>query len=147
VSPNRAILFELLIDSQQHFSVAADTTNLPGSVAFTGSPDNTLFQTYTRYTAGKGREITTDQAALTAARKTVDSATVRSNREKIRQLNEAITNYRDDLSRKYPSTMLAMLFQALKEPEIPPASRQPRKIRQCLCLSLLQGALLGWPFL
>ena len=125
VSPNRAILFELLIDSQQRFSVSADTTNLPESVAFTGSPDNTLFQTYTRYTAGKGREITADQAALTAARKAGDSATVRSDREKIRQLNEAITNYREELARKYPTTLLAVLFQALKEPEIPPASRQP----------------------
>jgi hypothetical protein len=124
VSPNRAILFELLIDSQQRFSVSADTTNLPGSVAFTGSPDNTLFQTYTRYTAGKGREITADQAALTEARKAGDSATVRSDREKIRQLNEAITNYREELGRKYPTTLLAVLFQALKEPEIPPASRQ-----------------------
>src|SRR5580704_12596705 len=41
VSPGRTILFEMLIDSQQHFSVSADTTSLPGSVVFTGSPDNT----------------------------------------------------------------------------------------------------------
>ncbi len=125
VSPNRAILFELLIDSQQHFSVSADTTNLPGSIVFSGSSDNTVFQTYTRYTAEKGREITSDQATLTTARKAGDSAAVRSNREKIRQLNEAITTYREELGRKYPTTLLAMLFQALKEPEIPPASRQP----------------------
>src|SRR5580658_6192807 len=58
VSPGRTILFELLIDSQQHFSVAADTTDLPASVAFTGSTDNTVFQAYTRYTAQKGGEIT-----------------------------------------------------------------------------------------
>ena len=125
VSPNRAILFELLIDSQQHFSVSADTTNLPGSIVFTGSSDNTVFQTYTRYTAEKGREIMADQAAMAAARKTGDSAAVRSNRDKIRQLNDAITTYREELGRKYPSTLLATLFQALKEPEIPPASRQP----------------------
>src|SRR5215469_1524992 len=36
VSPSRAILFELLIDSQQHFSISADTTDLPASVVFTG---------------------------------------------------------------------------------------------------------------
>jgi hypothetical protein len=125
VSPNRAILFELLIDSQQHFSVSADTTNLPGSIVFTGSSDNTVFQTYTRYTAEKGREIMADQAAMAAARKTGDSAAVRSNRDKIRQLNDAITTYREELGRKYPGTLLATLFQALKEPEIPPASRQP----------------------
>ncbi|HET6254420.1 MAG TPA: thioredoxin-like domain-containing protein [Puia sp.] len=125
VSPNRAILFELLIDSQQHFSVSADTTNLPGSVTFTGSPDNTIFQTYTRYTAEKGRQITADQAAMNNARKSGDSVTVRANREKIRQLNDEIIKYREELMRKYPTTLLATLFQALKEPEIPPASKQP----------------------
>src|SRR5580693_8599179 len=113
VSPNRAILFELLIDSQQHFSVSADTTNLPGSIVFTGSSDNTVFQTYTRYTAEKGREIVADQAAMAAARKNGDSAAVRSNRDKIRQLNDAITTYRGELGRKYPGTLLATLFQAL----------------------------------
>lgn len=125
VSPNRAILFELLIDSIQHFSVSADTTNLPGSVVFTGSPDNTVFQKYTRYTADKGKEITAAQAGLTAARASGDSATVRVDRDKIKELNEAITKYRDGLGREYPNSLLAMLFRALKEPEIPPASRQP----------------------
>src|SRR5262245_29724218 len=37
VSPSRNILFELLIDSQQHFTLTADTLNLPGSISFTGS--------------------------------------------------------------------------------------------------------------
>jgi len=125
VSPNRAILFELLIDSQQHFSVSADTTDLPGSIVFTGSSDNTVFQTYTRYTAEKGKEITADQAAMAAAQKAGDSTAVRSNRDRIKQLNEAIMNYRGELGRKYPTTLLAMLFRALKEPEIPSASGQP----------------------
>src|SRR5215469_4192523 len=48
VSPSRALLFELLIDSVQHFSVSADTTALPASIVFTGCPDNTVFQEYTR---------------------------------------------------------------------------------------------------
>lgn len=125
VSPSRAILFELLIDSEQHFSVAADTTNLPGSVVFTGSHDNTVFQGYTRYTADKGREIGTAQTALAAARKSGDSAGVRTNREKVKQLNDAIQQYRRELSQKYPNSLLTTLFNALKEPDIPPASRQP----------------------
>ena len=125
VSPNRAILFELLIDSQQHFSVSADTTNLPASVVFAGSKDNTVFQDYTRYTAAKGKEITKDQAALNAANKTGDSATARSLREKIRELNDEINKYRDQLSREYPASLLTVLFHALKEPEVPPASKQP----------------------
>ncbi len=125
VSPGRAILFELLIDSQQHFSISADTTNLPASVVFTGSQDNTVFQAYTRFTAGKGKEITTEQAEMNKARGAGDSATVRADREKIKQLNDAINKYRDQLSKQYPTSLLTVLFHALKEPEIPPASKQP----------------------
>jgi hypothetical protein len=125
VSPNRAILFELLIDSQQHFTVSADTTNLPGSIVFTGSPDNTVFQTYTRFTAEKGREITADQQALTTARKDQDTAAARTNQVKIRQLNDAIQRDRDELAKRYPTSLLALLFRSLKEPVIPAASVQP----------------------
>src|SRR5215471_11431269 len=42
VSPGRAVLFELLLDSLQRFAVSADTAHLPESVVFTGSPDNTV---------------------------------------------------------------------------------------------------------
>ncbi|HLI94235.1 MAG TPA: thioredoxin-like domain-containing protein [Puia sp.] len=125
VSPSRAILFELLIDSQQHFSVSADTTNLPASVVFSGSPDNDVFQTYTRYTAEIGRQISADQQSLAAARKAHDSAAARIDQDKIRALNEALQKYREELARKYPTSLLATLFRSLKEPEIPPASKQP----------------------
>jgi len=125
VSPNRSILFELLIDSQQQFSIAADTTNLPASVVFTGSSDNTVFQAYTRYAADKGREITADQASFAAARAKGDSATAKTVRAEMKQLDDGIQKYRQDLIGKYPESLLATLFHVLKEPEIPPVSRQP----------------------
>src|ERR1700735_201127 len=97
VSPSRAILFELLIDSQQHFSIAADTTSLPASVVFTGSPDNIVFQASTRYAAEKGSEITTAQAALAKAHTKADSTKLR---DKMKQSNDAIQQYRADLITK-----------------------------------------------
>src|ERR1700755_717152 len=36
VSPSKQILFELLIDKDQRFSIAADSTKLPDSAVFTG---------------------------------------------------------------------------------------------------------------
>src|SRR5688572_21317941 len=36
VSPRKEILFEVLIDKPQPFTIKADTTNLPFSVTFTG---------------------------------------------------------------------------------------------------------------
>jgi len=39
VSPKKEILFELLIDQQQQFSISADSARLPSSIVFTGSPE------------------------------------------------------------------------------------------------------------
>jgi hypothetical protein len=122
VSPAKSILFELLIDSQQHFSISADTSNLPASVVFTGTSDNTVFQAYTKFTSSKGREIMAAQQGLAKAGTREDSNRVREN---IRKLNGDIQQYREELSRKYPNSMLTALFQLLKEPVIPPAAQQP----------------------
>ena len=97
VSPGRTILFELLIDSMQHFSVSADTTSLPGSLVFTGSPDNTVFLAYTRFTASKGAEITATQKELAAARTGADTTKLK---EKLKQENADLQHYREDLSVK-----------------------------------------------
>jgi len=122
VSPSRAILFELLIDSLQHFSISADTTNLPASVVFTGSPENTVFQAYTRYTAEKGKEITAAQKELSTLHTRADSTRLR---EKMKQANLEIQQYRENLSAKYPHSLLATLFHVLKEPVVPPTPKQP----------------------
>jgi AhpC/TSA family protein/uncharacterized protein DUF5106 len=121
VSPERVILFEVLVDSQQHFSIAADTANLPGSVTFTGSSDNSVFQAYTRFTTTKGSEIIASQKELAATRSRADSNRLK---DKIKKLNTDIQQYRDDLSSKYPSSLLATLFQLLKEPVVPPSLAQ-----------------------
>jgi hypothetical protein len=122
VSPNRAILFELLIDSVQQFTVSADTTSLPTSVVFTGCPDNTVFQAYTRFTAAKGQEIMAAQKELASKRSKADSAVIR---EKLKNLNAELQQYRENLAVKYPNSLLATLFRLLKEPEVPPVPQQP----------------------
>jgi hypothetical protein len=118
VSPSRVILFELLIDKDQSFSVTADTTSLPASVVFSGSPENVLFQSYTRYTNKTGGEIMAAQKELATARSKADSARLTEN---IRKGNLDIQHYREELSAKYPASLLTTLFHALKEPVVPPA--------------------------
>jgi hypothetical protein len=122
VSPGRTILFELLIDSVQHFSVSADTTSLPGSLVFTGSPENTVFLAYTRFTASKGAEITATQKDLAAARTGADSTKIK---EKLKVENADLQHYREDLSAKHPHSLLAALFRLLKEPVVPAQTTPP----------------------
>jgi Domain of unknown function (DUF5106)/Thioredoxin-like len=121
VSPERVILFEVLIDSQQLFSISADTANMPGSVTFAGSSDNHVFQAYTRFTTTKGSEIVACQKELTTTRSKADSSRLN---DKIKKLNTDIQQYRENIAVQYPGSLLATLFQVLKEPVVPPTLAQ-----------------------
>src|SRR5215204_285333 len=121
VSPKKEILFEVLIDKDQDFSITADTTNLPGSVIFSGTTDNTQFQSYSAFANQTGQAITrlNEELKSTNAK---DSAAINS---KIRTLSRSLTAYRDSVGKIYSASLLSMLFNAIKEPEIPPASSHP----------------------
>jgi thiol-disulfide isomerase/thioredoxin len=120
VSPKKEILFEVLIDKQQRFSIVADTTSIPASVAFTGSPDNTMFQDYSKFISAHGKEINDYTVRLTSASST-DSAAITS---RLKTLNKEVQDYRNKVEKASPTSLLAALFRALKEPVIPPAAAQ-----------------------
>lgn len=121
VSPKKEILFELLLDKEQNFSIVADSATLP-KVIFNGSPDNTMFQSYTAFMEKDGKAITEAQVDLKTAKNKKDSASLQ---DKIKQLNLEIQQYREDIEKKYPTSLLATLLRALKEPVVPPADKQP----------------------
>ena len=122
VSPNKEILFELLIDKQQRFAIDADTVNLPANVRFTRSPDNSSFQQYTMFASRAGRE----SAGLTAAyKKSGNPADSVKNTALIRELSKSMDRYRDSVVQKQPQSLMAALFKALKDPVVPPAKNHP----------------------
>jgi len=69
VSPKKEILFELLIDQQQQFSIYADSARLPASIEFTGSPENKAFLDYTAFMNSHGKELNSLQASLAKAKR------------------------------------------------------------------------------
>ncbi|MBS1562933.1 MAG: DUF5106 domain-containing protein [Bacteroidetes bacterium] len=122
VSPRKEILFELLLDKQQQFSIAADSATLPGGVKFTNSPENSLFLGYSRFAGSKGRLISEQLQQLGAAHTKADSLHIN---EEVRKLNNQLQHFRDSIVSKNPTTMLAALFRAMREPVVPPAEKQP----------------------
>ncbi|WP_207514819.1 redoxin domain-containing protein [Longitalea luteola] len=122
VSPKKEILFEVLIDKQQQFAIAADSATLPNNVVFTGSAENSLFQLYTRFTNQTGSEINSINASLKTAKNDKDSARLRA---RLKQLSDRMQLYRDSMIAKNPNSFLTALFQAMKEPVIPPAAKHP----------------------
>ncbi len=124
VSPRKEILFDVLLDKEQHFSMAADTVNLPEGVVFSGSADNTMFQSYSKYIAIHGKQINTLLSELRTVSSKTDSATINN---KLQMLNKKIQQYRSDLEGRFPASMLAALFKSMKEPVVPPAQMHPDK--------------------
>jgi hypothetical protein len=122
VSPRKEILFELLIDKQQQFSIAADSATLPNNVVFTGSQENTLFHLYTSFTNRIGNQINETAAGLKKAKNAKDSARVKT---RLKMLTDRMQLYRDSMIAKNPNSFLSTLFKAMKEPVIPPAAKQP----------------------
>jgi Domain of unknown function (DUF5106)/AhpC/TSA family len=122
VSPKKEILFELLIDQQQQFSISADSARLPSSIVFTGSPENTSFLGYTAFMNNHGKSLADLQEQLTRARSKSDSAVLK---EKIKKLNEEVKTERDEIESKDPRSLLTTLLRALKEPIVPPIPKLP----------------------
>lgn len=122
VSPRKEILFELLLDKQQQFSIVADSSTLPGGVKFINSPENTLFLSYSKYAGATGKTIGEQLQQLSAAKTKADSTRIN---EELRRLNGRLQHFRDSVIGKNPTTMLAALFRALREPIVPPADKQP----------------------
>lgn len=122
VSPRKEILFEVLIDKQQQFSISADSATLPNHVVFSGSQENSLFQTYTSFTNQIGNQINRTSKELSTAKNAKDSTKLKA---RLKVLTDRMQVYRDSLTAKHPSSFLATLFRAMKEPVVPPASQQP----------------------
>lgn len=125
VSPSKEILFEVLIDKDQEFSIVADKDKLPKGIQFSGTKDNTDFQSYSELAAQTGQAIQSMQEQLKKGLNRDDSI---GNVKKMRSLNDLMQLYRDSIARSNPNSFLAMLFNAMKEPVIPrePDSRAGR---------------------
>lgn len=118
VSPEKVILFELLMDSAQHFSVFSDSTK-PADIKFTGSPDNTIFADYTVFLSKISPELNTLEEQLKAAKTSADSSAIE---KEISKKGTELSNYRNNVINTKPNSMLAALLQIAKIPDRP----QPR---------------------
>lgn len=122
VSPRKEILFEVLIDKNQQFSISADSSAIPQSITFKNSPENTQFLAYTLSINETGR-----LAAQTAQgiNQITDPAEAQKRRNAVQELNQRIIHYRDSLSKRYPTSFLTALFKAMQEPTVPPGNKHP----------------------
>ena len=121
--PNKTGFFEILVDKQQHFSILADTATLKKGAQFVNSTDNVLFTNYQQHMTAKGNEITKVQQQLKVAANKIDSTRLTAELE---NLDKAVTEYRGELIKKNPSSILSTLLIAMKDPQLTGRLKDPK---------------------
>ncbi|WP_341841988.1 DUF4369 domain-containing protein [Chitinophaga caseinilytica] len=119
VLPGKQKYFEILLDKKQQFSIQADTADLLANTVFTGSPDNAMFSDYNKFILQNSREL---QAKASAARTAADSAALRPLSD---AFGKQLQDYRANVISKHPASLLAAIFKAMREPQIPPFPGAP----------------------
>lgn len=122
VSPQRTLLFEILMDSAQHFSIKTDSSHL-ADVQTEGSAENKMFSDYSRYLQNVAPKINALQNDIKHKAKTKNDST--SIMLQIKKLSDDMNEYRQNIVEQHPESMLAILFDAVKVPSFPPMPVKP----------------------
>ena len=112
--PDRAHNFEILIDKNQRFSIVADTARIQ-AISFTGSKENVDFKAYQAYMTQNGRAMD----SLYKLRSRVSPADSIAINQQIEAINGRIKAYRTNQVQSDPNSLLSVLLNAMKEPEVP----------------------------
>lgn len=113
VFPGKNKYVDFFVDKQQVISIKADTVDLLNKTIVTGSKENILFQQYQKYISSKGKQLQAEQAAFNNSKTKADSVLHENNYKK---LNKDLNQYRENIIKQYPQSMLATLFKSMKEP-------------------------------
>lgn len=122
VFPNKTY-FEILIDKEQHFSAEAEMEDVVSTIRFKGSEDNRLFYEYMKFIQAQSKAV----EPLRAQRKALadEGKPTAEVDEKIRKIDQQVADYKDKYVSEHPATMLASVFSASKEPEVPELPLKP----------------------
>lgn len=110
-------MFEFLIGDDQDFSIETNMSSLPDDIHFSGSEENERFYaylTYNRESYSRMKELRSRLSSLPPA-----SDSIASLREQMEMINNEGIDYKLRIVEEYPNSILALLFNVMREPEVP----------------------------
>ncbi|MDB5200422.1 MAG: alkyl hydroperoxide reductase/Thiol specific antioxidant/Mal allergen [Chitinophagaceae bacterium] len=113
IFPGKTNFVDFFVDKEQVISIKADTADLLNKTIVTGSKENSLFQQYQKFISTKSSQLQAEQQAYTSSKTKADSALHENNYQKF---NKELNQYRENIIKQYPQSMLAGLFKSMKEP-------------------------------
>lgn len=115
VSPKMSILFDLLVDDKQQFSIVADTLNLK-NMTITGSKENELFQNYSKSMNNLFMELNGIEQQFKTAATAKDSNTFK---EAYLNKDKQIKQIRKSFVEANPNSMMSFLLNTMEIPDAP----------------------------
>ena len=115
----KTIAFEFVVDKEQSFFMSADTSDFTKTMKVTGSEENKLFYEYLNFVTQKH----TEQEALEKQAK--DGPDKEGTKVKMDTLNAQVMRYKSNFESKHANMLLAEVFSAAEEPEVPPSPILP----------------------
>ena len=115
--PNQS-RFDLLIDTDQDFSIKTDTLDLLNSTKIKNSFENAQFYSYLKFLDDKRKVSTPIHERI---RNPINKEDSISARLEIKALNEEVNNFLEELMEKNKGTYLAAFILSMKEVEVPEA--------------------------
>ena len=117
IPPNNEFVQILIDDEDQHFTIEGSMDDLVERTKITGSDDNERYYEYLKY-LNKIRP----QQSLLREKKTgmVEREMPTDEIDKgLKELDDKVFSYQDDIIKKYPSSLTALLIKATKEIDVP----------------------------
>ncbi len=115
VFPSKRLTTDFLIEKEQNISIVADTNKLE-NIQITGSPANIDFKNYQTFVNGKGKQLQQAKNAYNESKTSADSV---KHEVAYKILSKELNNYRETVVKTKPTSMLAVLLNALREPAYP----------------------------
>ena len=115
VFPGKRLTADFLMDKEQFISIDADTNQLD-KIVITGSPANTIFKQYQTFVNVKGKQLQEEKTKFSMAKNAADSA---KHETAYKKYSKELNNYRVGIVRDKPTSMMAVLLNALREPTYP----------------------------
>jgi thiol-disulfide isomerase/thioredoxin len=115
VFPGKYTSVDFFVDKEQALTINADTADL-SKITVTGSNENLLFQQYQKFVNVKGKQLQVEREGYNAARNKSDSVLHETNYTKY---NKELNDYRENIIKTQPKSMMAVLLNAMKEPPYP----------------------------
>ena len=123
VFPGRNRSFDFFIHNERHISLRADSNDL-SHVQIQGAPENKLFQEYQRFVNLKGSLMQRARESYALSTTKADSTL---HQEAFLKYQKELNDYREEVLQQQPQSMMAVMLQAMKEPDPPIKSPKTRQ--------------------